>query len=75
MGSKNEIEITISPEMISVGVKMLREAGLLFAPSSADPVVVRQILSAALAVRERGARNSTAKSLVRKTPAASAQHL
>ena len=45
-------KLSVSPEMISAGVQVLHESGVLFAESSADYLVVRRILETALAVQK-----------------------
>lgn len=44
----------VSPEMISVGVQLLRESGALASELSADYVLVRRLLETVLHVHERG---------------------
>lgn len=52
---------SVSPEMISAGVQVLRESGVLYAASPVDFLVVRRILETALDLRKREQRNSPAE--------------
>lgn len=41
----------LTKQMITAGVKVLRESGALFAPGSADALVVREVVTAVLQAR------------------------
>jgi len=58
----------VSSEMVKTGVRILRESGRLYGESSADPLLVREILETALDARKVTRTRCKPASSTRETP-------